>query len=268
MISIQDILSSNLLDNVWAITGFDIFVTLLLAFIMGMFVMIVYGRIYQGAMYSGSFAVSLVALTMISTTLILAVTSNLVLSLGMMGALSIVRFRTAIKDPLEIVFLFWAIETGIVLATGIFPLAVCVNIFIGIILVVLVVRRPGDPYILVLKCTRTALPEVEIILKEYTNFSVKSRKIDSSVRAFAGKSETSTQSLQENQDDDGQKNEQANERVKTELQDYELELDIEVTVKNKKSTSAFQETSFVDRLSSIAGVSSAILVTYNGGYMS
>ena len=74
-------------------------------------------------MYSSSFGVTLVALTMITTMVILAVTSNVVLSLGMVGALSIVRFRTAIKEPLDIAFLFWPIAVGIVLAAGMIPLA-------------------------------------------------------------------------------------------------------------------------------------------------
>ena len=140
--SIKDVLaslaSSNLLDNVQAITAFDMTVSMILALGMGMFIFLIYRRIYQGPMFSGTFGVSLVALSMISTVLILAVTSNVVLSLGMVGALSIVRFRTAVKDPLEIVFLFWSIETGIVLATGIFTLAVVVNVAIGCVLLLLV----------------------------------------------------------------------------------------------------------------------------------
>ena len=187
MISIHDLLESNLLDNIQAITAFDMIITMALAFGMGMFIMFIYGRIYQGAMYSGSFAVSLLALTMIATTLILAVTSNLVLSLGMMGALSIVRFRTAIKDPLEIVFLFWAIETGIVLATGILPLAVIVNIVIGCLLLVLVVRRPDYPYILVLKCEKHALKKVGEVLEKHVHYTVKSRKVETRPRAVQGR---------------------------------------------------------------------------------
>lgn len=87
-------------------------------------------------MYSSSFGVTLVALTMISTFVILAVTSNVVLSLGMVGALSIVRFRTAIKEPLDIAFLFWAIAAGIVLAAGMLPLAVFGSVVIGVVMLV------------------------------------------------------------------------------------------------------------------------------------
>ena len=104
-------------------------------------------------MYSSSFGVTLVALTMITTLVILAVTSNVVLSLGMVGALSIVRFRTAIKEPLDIAFLFWAIAAGIVLAAGLIPLAVAGSVCVGAVLLALVNRKSHlDPYIMVLRC--------------------------------------------------------------------------------------------------------------------
>jgi uncharacterized membrane protein YhiD involved in acid resistance len=90
---------------------------------------------------------------MITTLVILAVTSNIVLSLGMVGALSIVRFRTAIKEPMDIAFLFWSIAVGIVLAAGLIPLAVFGSVMIGIILLVFANRKDSsNPYILVLSC--------------------------------------------------------------------------------------------------------------------
>ena len=101
----------------------------------------------------GNVRVTLVALTMVTTVVILAVTSNVVLSLGMVGALSIVRFRTAIKEPLDIAFLFWAIAVGIVLAAGLLPLAVLGSACIGGALLALVNRKSHlDPYIVVLSC--------------------------------------------------------------------------------------------------------------------
>ena len=104
-------------------------------------------------MYSSSFGTTLIALTMITTVVILAVTSNVVLSLGMVGALSIVRFRTAIKEPLDIAFLFWSIAVGIVLAAGIIPLAVIGSVIIGVILLVFVNKKSHcNPYIVVLSC--------------------------------------------------------------------------------------------------------------------
>jgi hypothetical protein len=102
-------------------------VAMSLAFAIGLFIFYVYKRTYTGILYSSNFGVALITMTMTTALVILAVTSNVVLSLGMVGALSIVRFRTAIKDPLDIVFLFWSIGVGIVLAAGMIPLAVCLE---------------------------------------------------------------------------------------------------------------------------------------------
>lgn len=148
-----DIFKSSFLENVTSVSVFDMTLALLLAFLLGLFIYIVYKKTYSGVMYSSTFGVTLVALTMISTLVILAVTSNVVLSLGMVGALSIVRFRTAIKEPLDIAFLFWAIAAGIVLASGMIPLAVFGSMLIGFILMVLVNKKSYcNPYIVVLQC--------------------------------------------------------------------------------------------------------------------
>ena len=103
----DDIFKSSFLDNVAAISLLDMGIALTLSFLLGLFIYLVYKKTFTGVMYSSSFGVTLIALTMITTLVILAVTSNVVLSLGMVGALSIVRFRTAIKEPLDIAFLFW-----------------------------------------------------------------------------------------------------------------------------------------------------------------
>lgn len=153
----SDIFKSSFLENVTSVSLLDTLIALVLAFAIGMFIMLVYKRTFQGIMYSSSFAVTLVALTMISTLVILAVTSNVVLSLGMVGALSIVRFRTAIKEPLDIAFLFWSIAAGIVLAAGLIPLAVIGSVLIGVILLVLVNKKPHlNPYIVVVHATGDA----------------------------------------------------------------------------------------------------------------
>lgn len=149
----RDIFKSGFLENVNSISAFDMALALILAFGLGMFIFLVYKRTFSGVMYSSSFGVTLVALTMITTVVILAVTSNVVLSLGMVGALSIVRFRTAIKEPLDIAFLFWSIAVGIVLAAGLIPLAVAGSLAIGIMLLVFVNRKPHlNPYIVVISC--------------------------------------------------------------------------------------------------------------------
>lgn len=150
----NDIFKSSFLENVTSVSMLDMAVALVLAFGLGLFIFLVYKKTFTGVMYSSSFGVTLVALTMITTVVILAVTSNVVLSLGMVGALSIVRFRTAIKEPLDIAFLFWSIAVGIVLAAGMIPLAVLGSLVIGAVLLVFVNKKfHVDPYIVVLQCT-------------------------------------------------------------------------------------------------------------------
>lgn len=149
----SDIFKSSFLENVTSVSLLDMALALVLAFGIGMFIFFVYKKTFSGVMYSANFGVTLVALTMITTLVILAVTSNVVLSLGMVGALSIVRFRTAIKEPLDIAYLFWAIAAGIVLAAGLIPLAVFGSVLIGIILLVFANRKSSDnPYIVVVSC--------------------------------------------------------------------------------------------------------------------
>ena len=149
----NDIFKTSFLEKVSAVSVFDMVLTLALAFGIGLFIFLIYKKTYQGVMYASSFGVTLVALTMITSMVILAVTSNVVLSLGMVGALSIVRFRTAIKEPLDIAFLFWAIAAGLVLAAGMIPLAVIGSVVIGLILLVFVNKKSHtNPYIVVLQC--------------------------------------------------------------------------------------------------------------------
>ena len=149
----QDIFKSSFLENITSISIFDMTLALLLAFGLGVFIFFVYKKTFSGVMYSSSFGVTLIAMTMITTVVILAVTSNVVLSLGMVGALSIVRFRTAIKEPLDIAFLFWALTTGITLAAGMILLAVAGSIMIGAVLLLFVNKKSYlNPYIVVINC--------------------------------------------------------------------------------------------------------------------
>ncbi len=157
---LADIFSSSFLENVAALTVLDMALAMALSFALGLFIFFIYKKCYAGVMYSASFGVTLIALCMITALLILAVTSNIVLSLGMVGALSIVRFRTAIKEPSDIAFLFWAIAAGIVLAAGFIPLAVIGSLFIGLILLFFSRFRGFErPYILVLHCADAAIEQ-------------------------------------------------------------------------------------------------------------
>ena len=178
--TLNDIFKSNFLDNITSVSVFDMVVTMLLAFAIGIFIFLVYKKTFSGVMYSASFGVTLIALTMISAFVILAVTSNVVLSLGMVGALSIVRFRTAIKEPLDIAFLFWAIAVGIVLSAGMIPLAVFGSVLIGIILLIFCNRKSSDsPYIVVISCDGKASEnQINTFLSESTKkFVIKSKTV-------------------------------------------------------------------------------------------
>ena len=219
----QDIFKSSFLENITSISILDMVLAMFLAFGIGMFIFLIYKKTFSGVMYSSSFGVTLVALTMISTLVILAVTSNVVLSLGMVGALSIVRFRTAIKEPLDIAFLFWSIAVGIVLAAGMIPLAVFGSVIIGIILLVFANRKSHvNPYIVVIRCDGH---DSEIKVTEF---------LKKQVQRMAIKSKTAQRGA--------------------------IELNAEIRMKD-------ENTDFINILSEMNGVTSTVLVSYNGDYM-
>ncbi len=174
----NDIFKSSFLENVTSVSLLDMGIALALAFCLGLFIFLVYKKTFAGVMYSSSFAVSLVALAMITTLLMLAVTSNVVLSLGMVGALSIVRFRTAIKEPMDIVFLFWSIAVGIVLAAGFIPLAVIGSVLIGVILLIFVNKKSHvNPFIVVVQCDNSASEaKAKAVLEQNANHCVLKSK--------------------------------------------------------------------------------------------
>ena len=219
----SEIFKSSFLSNVIAVSMFDMVLALVLAFGLGVFIYLIYKKTYAGVMYSSSFGVTLVALTMITALVILAVTSNVVLSLGMVGALSIVRFRTAIKEPLDIAFLFWSIAAGIVLAAGMIPLAVFGSVLIGLIILFFANRKENtNPYIIVLECSGhdSEQKAVAFLKEKTTKCTVKSKT------ARKGS----------------------------------VELNLEIRLRD-------DNTDFVNHLSELEGVGSAVLVSYNGDYM-
>ena len=176
----NDIFKNSFLENTVQFSVVDTLISLVLAYAMGMFIYFIYKKTYQGVVFSRSFGVSLVALTMISTFIILAVTSNVVLSLGMVGALSIVRFRAAIKDPLDIVYLFWSVGVGIVLGACMYPLAVIGSLIVGLILLVFVrAKTPECDFILVVECADDAAEKkaAELIAASVKKFAVKSKTV-------------------------------------------------------------------------------------------
>jgi len=148
-----DILNSSFITNATAVSGFDMIVGILAAFLVGLFIFVIYKKTFLGVMFSVNFGMSLIGMSMITCAVILAVSSNVILSLGMVGALSIVRFRTAVKDPLDIVFLFWSITAAIIIGAGMIPLAVVTSLLTGTVMVMFVNRKSRrTPYIIVINC--------------------------------------------------------------------------------------------------------------------
>lgn len=176
----SEIFKSSFADKIISVSFLDIFIALALALVMGLFIMQVYKKTFKGVMYSESFAISLLGLSLITTIIILAVTSNVVLSLGMVGALSIVRFRSAIKEPIDIVYLFWSISVGIIIGAGLIPLAIIGSVFIGIVLILFVNRKTvNNPYILVITCEddNAENQTLNLISKSVGKYNVKSKTI-------------------------------------------------------------------------------------------
>lgn len=220
----QDIFKSSFVEKVIAFSAADTAIALGLAFVLGLFIYYVYKKTFSGVMYSSGFGVSLIGMSLITTLIILAISSNVILSLGMVGALSIVRFRAAIKDPMDIVYLFWSISVGIVLGAGMIPLAFFGSVFIGLILLIFANRKPGDNiYLLVTRCDddkaeNAVMSEVKGSVKKYL---VKSKSVSSGG----------------------------------------IELTLEVRLKE-------MSTEFINRVSALEGVQNAVLVSYNGEYLS
>ena len=176
----SDIFKSSFLESVTEFSAIDTLIGMIFALVIGLFIFVVYKKTFSGVMYSTGFALSLVGLSLVTTLVIMAVTSNVVLSLGMVGALSIVRFRAAIKEPTEIVFLFWAIAAGIVIGAGMIPLAVIGSVIIGGILVIFVNRKfQNTPYILIVNCMDENAENIAmgILQQSVSKYIVKSKTV-------------------------------------------------------------------------------------------
>ncbi len=177
----SDIFKSSFLESVTEFSAVDTLIGMLFALVIGLFIFAIYKKTFSGVMYSTGFALSLIGLALVTTLVIMAVTSNVVLSLGMVGALSIVRFRAAIKEPMEIVFLFWSLAAGIVIGAGMIPMAVIGSVIIGAILVLCVSRKGlNTPYILIVNCADETAEEsaLNLIGKSVNKYIVKSKTVN------------------------------------------------------------------------------------------
>ena len=150
---LDQLFNFHFLDKAASFSILDILAALFISFAIGLFIFFVYTKTFKGVMHSSSFGISLIAMNMITTLVILTVSTNLIVSLGMVGALSIVRFRTVVKEPLDLVYLFWSITAGIIVGAGLIPMGIIGSVFIGVILFVFVNRRTSDtPYVVVISC--------------------------------------------------------------------------------------------------------------------
>ena len=221
----SDIIKNSVLENFTSdISISKILITLSVAFVIGLFIYLLYKRIFSGVLYSKSFNISLIGMTMITAVVIIAINSNLVLSLGMVGALSIVRFRTPIKDPTDLIFLFWAAVAGIVTGAGFYTLAIIGSIVVGLILFFFVKGGAVEsPYLLVVNC---ADDEAEGMIN---------KQIGQFVKRYNLKQKTVT--------------------------DGNIELTLELRLRDQSGR-------FINELHKLAGVKNAVLISYNGDYVS
>ncbi|WP_102275142.1 DUF4956 domain-containing protein [Cytobacillus massiliigabonensis] len=176
-INFDDIVKKSILnsDTFTSVSILEIFFGTLASFIVGLFIYYVYKKTFRSVVYSHNFNVTLVLMTMITSLVIMTISTNIVLSLGMVGALSIVRFRTALKDPLDIVFLFWAITAGIAIGANVYPVAIFGSVFIAIAVYILSKKKWKDEtYLLVIHYDEKAYEEIKVHLVKF-NYDLKSK---------------------------------------------------------------------------------------------
>jgi uncharacterized membrane protein YhiD involved in acid resistance len=179
LINFSDILKKSVVETSFlgSFSINDIFSVILVTLIVSMFMFMIYKRSFSGNIYNHNFNVSLVLMALITSEIIMTISSNLVLSLGMVGALSIVRFRTAVKEPLDIVFMFWAIAIGITTGAKLYTLSIVSSLMIGLITVILLrYKNTNNVYLLILQYENLTN---ENLLKELSklNYKIKSKTI-------------------------------------------------------------------------------------------
>ncbi len=159
------------------VTMGEMLLSLLVAFLMGLFILLVYRSTFRGVLFSKGFAFSLVLLCMVTAVVIRTISSDLALSLGMVGALSIVRFRTAIKDPVDTIFMFWAIASGIMSGAGLYLPGGLACLLLGILyyLITIIYRKNKCPYLLIIRYDPTKTTAVKKALNSLPKYRVKSR---------------------------------------------------------------------------------------------
>jgi hypothetical protein len=179
-LTFSDIIKNGILEEFSnTLSPTRVILTLLLACAIGLFILLIYKKTFTGVLYSRSFGLSLIMVTLITSLIIMPITSNITLSLGMVGALSIVRFRTAVKDAMDTMFMFWGIAAGICLGANFWEIALVGSLTIGLIMVVItgLKIKTALPFILVLHFHEAASPEVRKLLSKQPSHKLKSKSV-------------------------------------------------------------------------------------------
>ena len=156
--------------------------SLVLALLAGLFIAFIYRMNYRGVMYSNNFALTLVMMTLITCPVVMCIRESIQLSMGMVGALSIVRFRTAVKDPLDTAYMFWALTMGILLGAGQFFLTACAVVGIGLLLTLLVhIQSKGlNSYLLVVRMAEESENQANKLVAGLKVQQLKSKTVSAS----------------------------------------------------------------------------------------
>ena len=167
------------LSDIFSITlnPLQVIASLVIALLVGLFIFFIYKKTFGGVMYSRNFNLSLIMLTMVTSLMLMLINNSLALSMGMVGALSIIRFRTAVKDPIDTVFMFWAVGEGIAVGTKYYDIAAIAALVIGVIMVALTVfkGKVSMPYLLILHYHEGAGQQVRQMVKQLPNARMKSK---------------------------------------------------------------------------------------------
>ena len=162
MTTFSDIFKKSFLEEAGSLTINAFILSMLAAFLCGMIVYAVYRGFYKGVVYNHNFNILLVMTSLVTCFVVAVISSNVVLSLGMVGALSIVRYRTAVKDPLDVGFLFWTVAIGVTCGAGLYLISILATVFIALIYILLVkVRNRKHQYLLIVKHRADAAQAVE-----------------------------------------------------------------------------------------------------------
>ncbi len=227
ILSVKDVVKKSIFESFsGTISAGDMLLSLAIAFLIGIFIIYIYRKTYTGVVYSKSFSLCILMLAMVTAMIIRTISSNIALSLGMVGALSIVRFRTAVKEPVDTGFMFWGISAGIMTGAGLYVPAIVASLGIGVFYFVtyLAGYRVSNRYLLVLKYKASAHDEVMEKIKKLKKCKVRSKSI----------------------------------------YDNTIELSLEVDIKENKGK--IESTSMVDQFEGVDGVINASLIAYQNDF--